>query len=519
MGPSTAPSRGHVPCTTPLLNLGYLPDPVEGRGFAVVFAMIEIVQVASFDRPPAQYVPLFLGRSLRVLWPAADALVVIGLSVLAGLAYHAVAYGQPGPILDYAKIGAAVAFFRWALQKPLSVTSNRPRGSLSYQFYLWNGAFLCLLILGFVSKVSDDYSRGTILLFYLSGLPVLIVWQEVWKRLIREGFNAGRLAVRKGLLLGTFAKIDEFRRKYRPADAGMIISDIVVLPEEALKETPASEAVLQDGIRRAIELVRLSHVDDVVVLLPWSATKAIGLCADRFTTIPASVQLGPETIFERFSQLHLSRLGPATMLNLVRPPLTRLEVLIKRLFDFCAALALLIAISPLLLAVAILIKLDSPGPILFRQRRHGFNQRQFRIFKFRTMTVTEDGDVVTQAVKNDPRVTRIGRYLRRFNIDELPQLANVILGDMSLVGPRPHALTHDRDFERQLAFYARRHNIKPGITGWAQVNGWRGATDTEEKVQSRVEHDLYYIDNWSMTFDLYILALTVVSPKSFRNAC
>jgi len=454
-----------------------------------------------------------------MLWPIADAAVVVGFAVLAGLAYHWIAYGQPGPILGYAKIGLVVALFRWALQNPLSVTSNRPRGSLRYQFYLWNGAFLCLLALGFVSKVSDEYSRGTILLFYLCGLPGLIVWQEAWKRFVRQGFKAGRIAVRKGLLLGTLVKIDEFRRKYSPAHAGMIVSDIIVLPEGALRGTPSSNVILNEGLSRAIELVRISGVDDVVVLLPWSATDAINLCADRLMTVPAAVQLGPESIFDRFSQVHLSRLGPATMLNLIRPPLTRLEVFTKRAFDFFAALALLIAVSPLLLIVAILIKLDSPGPIFFRQRRHGFNQRPFRIFKFRTMTVAEDGDVVAQAVKNDPRVTRLGRYLRRWNLDELPQLANVLLGHMSLVGPRPHALTHDRDFEKQIAFYARRHNIRPGITGWAQVNGWRGATDTEEKVQARVEHDLYYIDNWSLTLDLYILALTALSPKSFRNAC
>jgi len=252
--------------------------------------------------------------------------------------------------------------------------------------------------------------------------------------------------------------------------------------------------------------------------LPWSATHAVNACADRLMNSPVSVQLGPEAIFDRFSQVHLSRLGPATMLNLIRPPLTRLEVVSKRVFDFCGALALLVAISPLLLAIAVLIKLDSAGPVLFRQWRHGFNQRQFRIFKFRTMTVAEDGDVVVQAVKNDPRVTRIGRHLRRWNLDELPQLANVLLGHMSLVGPRPHALTHDREYERQIASYARRHNIKPGITGWAQVNGFRGITDTEEKMRARVEHDLYYIDNWSIPLDLYILALTVLSPKSFRNA-
>jgi len=480
--------------------------------------MTSTIQAASIGREASRHVPLLFGRALKMLWPIADATVVVGFSVLAGLAYHWIAYGQPGPVLGYAKIGLVVALFRWALQNPLSTVSSRPRGSLRYQLYLWNGAFLCLLLLGFFGKISDSYSRGTILLFYLSGFPVLILWQEAWKWFVREGFSAGRLAVRKGLLIGTLAKIDEFRRKYRPAHAGMIVSDIVVLPEEALRDTPASNVILNEGIGRAIELVRISSVDDVVVLLPWSATAAINLCADRLMTVPASVQLGPESIFDRFSQVHLSRLGPATMLNLIRPPLTRLEVFTKRAFDFFAALALLIVVAPLLLIVAILIKLDSPGPIFFRQRRHGFNQRPFRIFKFRTMSVTEDGDVVAQAVKNDPRVTRLGRYLRRWNLDELPQLANVLLGHMSLVGPRPHALTHDRDFEKQLAFYARRHNIRPGITGWAQVNGWRGATDTEEKVRARVEHDLYYIDNWSLTLDLYILALTVLSPKSFRNA-
>ena len=169
--------------------------------------------------------------------------------------------------------------------------------------------------------------------------------------------------------------------------------------------------------------MRTSHLDDIVILLPWSATHAVNACADRLMTIPASVQLGPEAIFDRFSQFHLSRLGPATMLNLAGPPLTRIEVLTKRLFDVSLASALLIAVSPLLLLVAALIKLDSPGPIFFRQRRHGFNQRPFKILKFRTMIVAEDGEMVTQAQQDDPRITRIGRHLRRWNIDELPQLA------------------------------------------------------------------------------------------------
>ncbi len=298
----------------------------------------------------------------------------------------------------------------------------------------------------------------------------------------------------------------------------MIVSDTVIVPDEALNDSESGNATLQTALAQAVNMVRRSRLDDVVLLLPWSAAHAVNACADRLMTLPVSVQLGPERIFDRFSEIHLSRLGPAIMLNLIRPPLTRIEVLSKRCLDFALALGLLVAVSPVLLLAGLLIKLDSPGPVFFRQWRHGFNQRPFKIIKLRTMYVSEDGGRVLQATRDDPRVTRIGYYLRRWNIDELPQLLNVIVGDMSLVGPRPHALTHDWEYERKISFYAKRHNIKPGITGWAQVNGCRGETDTEDKMRARVEHDLYYIDNWSIPFDLYILALTALSPKSFRNA-
>ncbi len=168
--------------------------------------------------------------------------------------------------------------------------------------------------------------------------------------------------------------------------------------------------------------------------------------------------------------------------------------------------------------MAIAIKLDSKGPVFFVQRRYGFNQEPFRILKFRSMTTMEDDRKLEQVKAGDRRVTKIGRFLRRSNIDELPQLLNVLRGDMSLVGPRPHALAHDQAFEREVALYARRHNVRPGITGWAQVNGWRGETDTPEKVLGRVEHDLHYIDNWSLLLDVSIMVRTVFSKKAYRNA-
>jgi len=190
----------------------------------------------------------------------------------------------------------------------------------------------------------------------------------------------------------------------------------------------------------------------------------------------------------------------------------------KRVLDLVAAIALLVMFAPVLAVVALLVRLDSKGPVFFRQTRTGLRGRAFAIVKFRTMRVLDDGAVIAQTRRDDPRLTKVGRWLRRWNIDEIPQLFNVLIGDMSLVGPRPHALSHDHDYERRISLYARRHNVKPGITGWAQINGYRGEIDTDDKIRKRVEHDLFYIDNWSMWLDLKIIARTVLSPAAYRNA-
>jgi polysaccharide biosynthesis protein PslA len=168
--------------------------------------------------------------------------------------------------------------------------------------------------------------------------------------------------------------------------------------------------------------------------------------------------------------------------------------------------------------IAWLIKRETPGPVIFLQDRRGFNQRTFQIYKFRSMTALDNGADVPQARLGDERITRIGTWLRRTNVDELPQLINVLRGEMSLVGPRPHAVAHDRNFEVVIPGYQRRLNMRPGITGWAQVNGFRGETDTDEKMRRRVDHDLYYIDHWSLALDAYIFFLTFLSTRAHRNA-
>ena len=190
----------------------------------------------------------------------------------------------------------------------------------------------------------------------------------------------------------------------------------------------------------------------------------------------------------------------------------------KRACDIVLSIVALILLAPLMAAVAIAIKMDTKGPVFYSQTRHGFNKTPFRILKFRSMIATEADGAITQAVRNDPRVTRVGRFMRRFNLDELPQLVNVLRGEMSLVGPRPHALVHDMTFEMEISLYARRHNVKPGITGWAQVNGLRGETNTPDKIWQRVHYDLHYIDNWSLVLDIWIMFLTLFSKRAYSNA-
>jgi polysaccharide biosynthesis protein PslA len=212
------------------------------------------------------------------------------------------------------------------------------------------------------------------------------------------------------------------------------------------------------------------------------------------------------------------RYGTAAALSRTRLPLGLLAATTKRWFDIAVSAIALVLLSPLFAVIALIIKCDSSGPVFCTRRRRGYNTTEFRIWKFRTLKTVEDGDTVQQVREGEARVTFIGAILRRFSIDELPQLLNVLKGEMSLVGPRPHANAHDRFFELQIANYPHRPNVKPGLTGWAQVNGFRGTAVTGEAMQQRVKHDIFNLDNRSQEFDLYILLLTLISPKANRNA-
>ena len=335
---------------------------------------------------------------------------------------------------------------------------------------------------------------------------------------MRTAIARGRVRVRRLLLVGSDEDIAAYHAKQARCRRHNQIVSVVRLTPAQLADTESARSSLVAALRGASHDARSRAVDDVLLLSSTRRGDVLAACLDCFALLPVGVHLDAFSEFETSVPPKIEAVGPVAALTLSATPAHPVEVVGKRLFDITAASCALVLLSPLFLLTAILIKLDSRGPVFFRQHRRGYNHREFRIFKFRTMTTLDNGDRVEQARVNDPRVTRVGRVLRKSSIDELPQLLNVLKGEMSIVGPRPHAVAHDRFFETRIDRYARRLNVKPGITGWAQVNGFRGETSTDEKMSQRVAHDLYYIDNWSLAFDLYIIVLTLTSPRAFSNA-
>ena len=272
-----------------------------------------------------------------------------------------------------------------------------------------------------------------------------------------------------------------------------------------------------------VEFARHTRVDLVIFSLPITAEQRILEMLRKLWVLPVDIRLAAHSNQLRFHPRSYSYIGTVPVLDIFDKPIPDWGVIFKAAFDKIFGTICLVMLSPLMLLIALAIKLDSKGPVLFRQKRHGFNNELIEIYKFRSMYVEQQDEKASKLVtRSDPRVTRVGRFIRKTSLDELPQLFNVVFkGDLSLVGPRPHAVhakAANRQYDEVVEGYFARHRVRPGITGWAQVNGWRGETDTPEKLQRRVEHDLYYIENWSLLFDLYILAITPFALIKAENA-
>lgn len=439
----------------------------------------------------------------------AEVAAVVLAAALAKLLYIDVFLGQSQEIAPYLAPPFLLGGILYLFLKHNGLYDSDKLGDLVVGYGKLCGAlamsFLVLLGALYVFKMAEGYSRGWFLTWFSISAVALISLHVVAKKIFRRLVNARRLQ-QSVAVFGSLEFIEVLKEQIeKAAPANIVTGQYLAQPAVV----PGAEWRINGGMSELKRALERNAYDKIVIGFPASEASriqaAVAELASYSTELLLCTELDPYPVV-----VHETRnFGPlrTNVINLV--PLSERNALIKALLDYTLAGVGLLLLSPLLALVAIAIKIDSRGPVFFRQRRYGRNNRIFRIFKFRTMAVAEDGAHVKQAERHDPRVTRVGRFLRRTSIDELPQLLNVLAGHMSLVGPRPHALVHDELFERKLDQFSRRRRVRPGLTGWAQVHGFRGETRTEEDVRGRMQHDLYYIDNWSIWLDIEIITRTV----------
>ena len=473
-------------------------------------------------------IPVWSGTSIKVPYSALqyllavfDATLIIIASVVGGSLYQLVANGDPNHVQEllgagiiaallYVLIGHSNGFY------DLHVAFSKRRKDAGRIFALWSLVSLLLAGLAFLLKSGAVFSRGSIICFGSLALILLLVCRRFSRHLVATAIADGQVQGRRAILLGTREELASLGVEELLERFGLTEVERVTFSSEknggfAMTGNEAS------SLETALSAARDLGVDEIVLALPWSDTRKLELVRNGLRISPLPVQLLPDRRVRSLAGNPSFRLRHSLSVEIQRGPLSRSEQVSKRLVDIVGASLGLIILAPLMFISAVAIKIGSPGPIFFRQRRNGFNAKQFSIFKFRTMTVMEDGPTVVQAKRFDPRVTKVGRVLRRSSVDEVPQLLNVLMGDMSLVGPRPHAIAHDDHYGDRLSQYAFRHHVKPGITGWAQVHGYRGETARVEQMKGRVDCDLWYINNWSLALDLKILVLTCLELTRRRD--
>jgi Undecaprenyl-phosphate glucose phosphotransferase len=387
----------------------------------------------------------------------------------------------------------------------------------------WSVVFLIVIGASFFAKAGHMFSRVWLGAFYLIGLAALVLCRRFVFLLVRKWTQEGRLNRRTVIVGGGEACADVIAELRHEKDSGI---DIIGLFDDRGDERSGTDCAGERKLGTVDDLVefgRRTRVDLVVFALPISAETRILQMLKKLWVLPVDIRLAAHANKLRFRPRSYSYIGSVPVFPVFDRPIADWDVVMKWLFDKIIGGIILLMVFPLMGAIALAIKLDSRGPVLFKQKRYGFNNDMIEVNKFRSLYAdAADFDAEKQVTRDDPRVTRIGRILRKTSLDELPQLFNVVLkGNLSLVGPRPHAINataEARLYDEAVDGYFARHRVKPGLTGWAQINGWRGETDTHEKIKQRVEHDLYYIENWSLLFDFFIVARTPFALIKAENA-
>lgn len=451
---------------------------------------------------------------------AVEYISISASAYVANIIYH-VSIGVDVKDIDQTKyfvsalaIAAIVLFCSVVLHPVIAIQTQRldkvlanGSGAVCVGFSLFVSAMFFL-------KITDQYSRGAFIFQLVAVTAVMLGERAILFSGVRSAIASGVAQPRRVILIGDAARCAEAGERMK--GCGIRVERTFPIPAQCDFNATSSDG---RGIRSLIESCRALKAQEILVLSGPSNWPMIEELVNPLSLLPVGLHLVPLDCEAMFSKSRIVEFGNIVTVQMARPPLSALDQFLKRTFDVCASISGLILLAPLFAILSLAIKLDSRGPVFFRQLRHGYNGETISVIKFRSMIVLEnDSGWINQAQRNDPRVTRVGRVLRRTSLDELPQLLNVLLGEMSIVGPRPHAAAHDMLFETLIQPYARRHTVKPGITGWAQVNGFRGETDTIDKMRRRIDYDLDYIDNWSHWFDLKIIFLTLFSKQAHTGA-
>ncbi|NRA87117.1 MAG: undecaprenyl-phosphate glucose phosphotransferase [Rhizobiales bacterium] len=386
----------------------------------------------------------------------------------------------------------------------------------------WTVVFGLLATFFFLNKSGIEFSRVWYLSWYVSGFTSIMISRIVYRKFINQWFKEGRLE-RRAIIVGGGDAAEDLITAVNESSEGEV-KILGIFDDRYDERSPDIVAGLPKlgEIKDLVTFAREADIDLLLISLPVTAETRLLQLLKKLWVLPVDIRISALHSKLRFRPRSYSYIGKVPVLDLFDRPLSDWDVITKNIEDRVIALFALILLSPVMAIVALAVKLDSPGPVIFKQKRYGFNNEMIMVYKFRSMrNDVEDATASKLVTKGDPRVTKVGKFIRKSSLDELPQLLNVLTGQLSLVGPRPHAVQAKADnrlYGEVVASYFARHKVKPGITGWAQINGWRGETDTEEKIQQRVEHDLYYIEKWSVFFDLYILAMTPFSLLNTKNA-
>lgn len=477
-------------------------------------------QAAASSNPRPAYSPIVVAGFVRLI-------ECVLIALVGSLSYLVYVVPQHGFSWIY---GAAIAFIA-----ALSIIAfqaadiyqihafRRPVAQMARLFSTWTIVFLIATALSFFGKFDVWFSRIWLISFYVAGLAVLLAERMILYTLVRRWMQDGRLTRRTVIVGGGDPGANLITALRHQHDSDVQI--VGVFDDRSDDRSPTTCAGLEKlgTVDDFVEFARRTRIDLVIFSLPITAETRILQMLKKLWVLPLDIRLAAHLNKLRFRPRSYSYIGDVPVLDVFDRPMADWDVVMKWLFDkIVGGLALLFAL-PVMAIIAIAIKLDSRGPVLFKQKRYGFNNDLIEIYKFRSMYVDQcDATASKLVTKGDPRVTRVGRFIRKASLDELPQLFNVVFkGNLSLVGPRPHAVNakaETRLYDEVVDGYFARHRVKPGVTGWAQVNGWRGETDTQEKIQKRVEYDLYYIENWSVLFDLYIVAITPFALLKTENA-